>query len=355
MKNMFLKNAFVALTAIVLLFASCKSDDPKPAEKADFTALNELLVECNALVNTATTTDYPQAAIDAFRTAISTATIIAQDENASQTAVDNAVTNLEAAKRTFLAAAYGAIPEEALLLGLTFDETITDGKITTAGKGWTAILTAGPSQIFGTNTAIPTIVDGRQGKGKAMRFERGSHLEIYDYAANDLLGNKLSIALWINPDSIRENNYIASYNYWQTWKFQLQTTNRPFFTMYNGNDYVNQDGEFELQNKSWAHIVVTLDLVNKKLAFYANGVLTKEWDSTSSPNLTGSLASYNTVLPLLIGAGFPYSEGMATMGTESWWQTETAFPHFVGLMDEFKLYNIALDAGQVNKLYNDEK
>jgi hypothetical protein len=82
--------------------------------------------------------------------------------------------------------------------------------------------------------------------------------------------------------------------------------------------------------------------------------LTKEWDSTSKPNLTGSLQAYSNKLPLMIGACTTYAEAKATWDW-AWAETPESWDGFVGAMDEFKIYNIALTEGQVKKLYKDEK
>jgi hypothetical protein len=82
--------------------------------------------------------------------------------------------------------------------------------------------------------------------------------------------------------------------------------------------------------------------------------LTKEWDSTSKPNLTGSLQAYSNKLPLMIGACTTYPEAKAAWDW-AWAETPDGWDGFVGAMDEFKIYNIALTEGQVKKLYKDEK
>jgi hypothetical protein len=231
---------------------------------------------------------------------------------------------------------------------------VTNNQITTAGKGWKAELKAGPSEIFGTNTAVPTFVAGKV--GKAAYLKDGAHFEISNYAASDLRSNKLSIAVWVKPDSTRAGNYIISYNYWETWKFQLQEQNKPFFTVKTTAGYTDADNQADMSapNMVWTHLVVSLDLTAETLTFYVNGASTMVWTKATKPNLTGTMAPFARTLPLMIGAGFTYAEGMAAMGTDEWWKTRQAFPHFVGAMDELKIYNITLTDGQVLKLYNDE-
>lgn len=357
MKTNLFKNAFIACVSIAFIavvFTACsKSNDS--VTTADQTKLTALADSCTTLLSSTTVaTDYPAASITAFQTVLTNAKAAAAVTTITQTAVDNLVVNLRAAKTTFLAAAYGAIPSSALLMGMSFDETVTSNQFTTEGKGWTAVLKTGPTEIFGTATNLPSFVTGKV--GKAIYFSNGSHLEISNYTSTDLLGKQLSIAVWVKPDSTRSGNYIMSYNYWNSWKFQLQEQNKPFFTIHtNADGWVDADNQADLSapNKAWTHLVVTLNMDTKILTFYVNGVSTMSWNATTKPGLTGTGAfQYATVLPLMIGAYTTYAEALLndTGGTAS----KNSWGSFIGSMDELKLYNIALTDGQVAKLYKDE-
>lgn len=353
-KNLF-KNAlyaFVAIFVVSTAFASCDSEEVDPA---DTTALVALIDSCQTIVDKATTSDYPQEAITSFTTVLTTAKTALKNTTISQTAVDNLVVQLREARSTFLAAAYDAIPASALLMGLSFNEG-TGAQLKTDGKGWTAVLKKGPSEIFGTATNLPSFVDGK--KGKAMYFNNGSHLQVSDYTASDLRGSQLSISAWVKPDSTRAGNYIISYNYWNSWKFQLQEQNKPFFTIHtNADGWVDADNQadFSAPNQAWTHLVVTMNLNTKELNFYVNGVSTMEWTAESKPGLTGTGAwEYKNTLPLMIGACTTYAEAKAEWNW-SWSETPKAWDGFVGAIDELKVYKTALTEGQVAKLYNDEK
>lgn len=357
MKKNLLKSAFIACVSIILFaaaFSACKTEEPV---KADTTKLTALIDSCQTILDDATTTDYPQAAITTFQGTLTTVKTAIENLGISQTEVDNLVVQLRAAKTTFLAAAYGAIPTSALLLGMTFDETVTSNQFTTEGKGWTANLVAGPSQVFGTNTGIPTFVTGKV--GKAMHFGLGSHLEVSDYTASSLQGSQLSISVWVKPDSTRAGNYIMSYNYWNSWKFNLQELNKPFFTVATAAGVTDADNEGggTAPNGGWSHLVVSMNLVTGTLTFYINGSSTMVWakgTDKEKPNLTGTIKAYGTVLPLMIGACTTYAEVIAKWD----WVTPPIKPqgwdYFIGSMDELKVYNIALTDGQVAKLYKDE-
>jgi hypothetical protein len=353
MKKNLIRNMLIACIGILLAagYASCNNGSEPPEKQADKTALNEIITECEALLAEATEEDYPKAAIETFKAVVNTAKTAAANSAIVQTAVDNLVVQLEEAKKVFLASAYGAIPESALLLGLRFDEGQGD-RLTTEGRTLVAKLTAGPSEIFGNDTHLPTFVDGKI--GRAMHFEKGANLRIDDYASADFMGNQLSIAVWVKPDETRAGNYIMSLNYWNTWKFQIQEQNKVFFTVKTSLGHVDADNQadFSVPNDAWTHVAVSLDLTAGKLNFYINGKYSKEWTVEDRPNLTGAMADYATNLPLLIGTATTYAEANAEW---DWtWNTVKAWDYFVGSMDELKVYNIALTEGQVAKLYKDE-
>lgn len=355
MKKKLFKSAFIALVSLFMLSTVMTSCDKEEVELADTTELVALIDSCQILLDAATTSAYPQEAITTFSGVLTTAKAALTNTTITQSAVDNLVVQLRAARELFLAAAYDAIPASALIMGLSFEEG-AGTQLTTAGKGWTAVLKQGPVEIFGTATNLPSFINGKV--GKAMYFNNGSHLQISDYAASDLMGSQLSIAVWVKPDSTRAGNYIVSYNYWNSWKFQLQEQNKPFFTVHtNADGWVDADNQadFSAPNQTWTHLAVTLNFNTKKLIFYVNGVNTMEWTAETKPGLTGTGPwQYKNTLPLMIAACTTYAEAKAEWGW-AWSETPAGWDGFVGAMDEFKLYNIALTDGQVAKLYNDEK
>lgn len=361
MKTNLFKNAFNACVGLALfaaVFTACTKSSDNPVAMANKTTLTAVIDSCQMLSTSATTTDYPQAAITSFQTTLASAKTAAGNTTITQTAVDNLVVQLRAAENMFLATAYGAIPASSVLFALTFDEGTGTQLTTTGSKAWTAMLMAGPSQLFGTNTGVPTFVAGK--KGKAMHFAAGSHLEINDYTASDLLSTKMSIAVWVKTDSVRANNYIISYNDWYTWKFQTEDHGKPFYTVITAKGGTDADNETvnSVPNATWTHLVISLDLVAGKLDMYVNGVNTKEWTTVTKPNLTGTIMQYTPVssakLPLMIGEAFPYAEAKAVWPAAWGWETIPNWGYFTGSMDELKVYNIALTDGQVAKLYKDE-
>ena len=345
MKKVFL---FI-LAAAALVFAACNKEE---GQKADTTELTALVAQCQGVLAKATTADYPQEAITEFQTVV-TAAANALAGTPTQAQVTNLVAQLKAALATFESKAYGAIPAAALTFALSFDEGAGTTLKTSGSNAWTAKLMAGPSEIFST-TGLPTFVDGKV--GKAMHFANGSHLEIADYSAPAVEGNALSIAVWAKPDEVFANNYIISYNYWNTWKLQVQDGGKPFATV-NVTGCVDMDNETDnsVPANTWTHIVFTYSSAGSA-KFYINGELTKEWTKDTKGGLEGAFKHWvpesGNPLPICIGACTTIEEAM----TWSWFNTNPAdWGHFKGTLDELRVYNVALTAGQVSKLYRDQK
>jgi len=355
MKKILFKSAFIACVSLALftsVFTGCKSTDT-PVAVADQTKLKASIDSCQAIADTVSVKSFKQSDIDTFKSLLATVKTTAANSAISQSAVDNLLIQLRTAKSTFLAAALSAIPSSALLMALTFDEGTGTQLITKGTKAWTAVLMAGPSQLFGTATGLPTFVAGHKGTGYAIHFGSGSHLEISNYTSPDLLKSQMSIAVWLKTDATYVGNYIMSYNYWNTWKFQLQDGDLPFFTTHVAPDLYTDadDAGTKVPVATWTHVVVSLDLTAGTLTFYVNGANVKQWTKTDRPNLMSTLTPYATVLPLMIGAQTTYAEAIAT----NQGPTLANWNYFHGAMDELKVYSVALSDGQVSKLYNTEK
>lgn len=352
--------AILMVACLTTLFLpSCGNDDEdKDSTPLDLTEINALLSECESLLSSTTTDDYPEAAITTFQSKVN-AIKSAVAGDLTQTTLNNLLVQLKEAKTTFEQSAYDAIPLDNLLAEWSFDEGEGTSLVSTGVQAWVAKMKTGPSEIFGTNTQVPSFVDGV--KGKALSFDNGACLEVDDFSETSLLSNTLSISVWINPKESRAGNYILSMNYWENWKLNLQNEGKPFFTVATTVAGVDADNEHveSFPINTWTHLVVSMDLNAHTLSFYVNGELTKTWDASGKPGLAGSqksayLPASGEKLPFLIGCATTYAEA------STWdWVTlpiePSGWDYFAGSLDELKIYNIALTEGQVSKLYNDEK
>lgn len=345
MKKIFFTCA--ALFSVALItpsFTSCSSDDENKEEEVviDAAELNSTLAEAKALLASATAEDYPQEAINALKTLVSEVEA-AQAGLKSQAAADALVKQLQDGMETFQKTAYGFIDPANLVLALDVEETI----------GGTAKPVAGTNLIF-PSTAAPTEVAGHKADSKAWHFGAGSHVELEGLNVQNVAGAQLTVACWVNPDEIYENNYIASLNQWNTWKFQLQSANKPFFTCHTNEDGwcdADTDG-YEAPVKTWTHQVAVMDLTKGTLTFYADGVEVRAWNIEEKGGLhgTGLMLPEGNSWKFCLGAQVPND---ITENLEG--KTDSNFGYFKGAIDGFKVYNTALTAGQVKKLYKDEK
>lgn len=349
-------NFFVA--AVLMLGAapvmtSCSSDDdPKtPAETLDLAVLNTLITECQNLANGASTDDYPEAAITEFKTVISNV-VTAKDAVKTQSAVEALVTQLTEARATFLKKAYGAIDESAVIAKWTFDTDATN-QVSEGVNKWTAVCKESPSCF--PNKVAPKFVEGVN--GKAVMLEDGAHLEVSDFSQAAVTPLNFSISAWVKTSKTYANNYIVSYNYWNTWKLQVQDQNKPFFTFATDAGIADADNETDQSVKEgeWTMVTVTLSLTDHTLNFYINGELTKSWNQNDKPALAGtSWATYTSkigALPIFIGLATSEAEATAAW---DWEWSYNDLGAFYGAIDNLTFYNVALTAGQVKKLYKDK-
>lgn len=322
----------IAFAAIVLslLAVSCNKQNDTKAN-VDLTEVNALLSECKALLQNASTDSWPQKAIDDFKGVIETVEK-AIPAATTQAAVDNLAAQLKTAKEAFLAAEIGAIPADALAWALNFDEGSGSELKTTGKYQWTAKFVSGEN-------GVPQFIDGHKAGSKGLQFGEGGYLEFQDAVASVLESQTFSIACWINTP-INENNYILSWNKWDTWKFQTQSTNKAFLTVHFGETYIDHDGNTEIPENEWHHVVATMDLANGAMCFYLDGELTQKWDKENEARLVAgqNLVAAPEGTKLLLGIQEPDSPS-----------------YYVGKLDDIAFYTIALDGGQVAKLFNDQK
>ncbi len=342
---------------------ACSSDDKEPAGEVDRTELSALLEECKQLSANASEEDYPEVNIALFTKLVEDATLAASEENLTQNQVNSIAVHLENGKKTFESSAFGSIPEQALVMSLDF-EVADPVQLTTSGsRELIAKLASGPAEIFGSNTAKPTYVDG-VGGGKAIHFANGSHLEISDYNANDFLGNTMTISTWLKPDVTKNANYVASMNYWENWKFEIESHGKPFFTIKTTKGHVDADNERDnsIVPEKWTHAVLTINLEKGELGMYIDGkqtILWKKEGDKSKPNLAGAIppayqSSIGKQLPFMIGMVTTYEEAKANWDWTGW-DTPDGWSYYSGAMDNFSIYNISLTDGQVSKLFRDQR
>jgi len=142
------------------------------------------------------------------------------------------------------------------------------------------------------------------------------------------INGSLTISAWIKPISAALDGSIIN-KIGTVYNYQLRlATGQPDFKVYDGTHYPDVVGNTEIDN-NWHHIVGVRDTSTHTLIVYVDGVL----DNTAPDTTTGSIVDPST---------------NAVIG-----QRGDLVDYFHGSIDEVRIYNRALSAAEVNKLYSD--
>ncbi len=315
--------------------------------------LASLLIQGEVLAGSATAPEYPQTAIDNFKTYLQSSKATAATL-LTTAQISDLITQVNEAINTFKSLQNIVIDDTLYLnAGWHFDEGSGNTATSFSSTEHMATFFKGNAVLFGASAEMPAWVSGVKG-GSAVHLNMGAHLEV-PYT-NSFLPVDLSISVWVKPDNLYENNFIVSQNYWNGYKLQTTGAGKPFFT-YKTVDglYVDADNESDNSIKAgqWNYIVVTLNETKKELKFFINGVLTKTWTDALKgiAPLTRTLISPDPQ-PFIIGCVATDAEVAANFMT---WTTVDNFGYFEGAIDELRIYNIALTDGMVSSLYNKQK
>ena len=150
------------------------------------------------------------------------------------------------------------------------------------------------------------------------------------------------------------HSYFFSNDIWNTYKFQVQDANKPFFTAHfnkddgSGEGWIDHDTDTEtLELDTWYHVVVTY--TGGKMTFYIDGVKAKEWTDFDP----GTLIEPHAGVDICIGQALPTS--VYTDIPDDPYQWQEWLGYFKGYLDDMRFYNVILTDAQVQILYNYEK
>ncbi len=220
------------------------------------------------------------------------------------------------------------IPAAGLVVHYPFEETLG-----------TNVNDTSANNLDGTQLGDQTWwADGKV--NRSLELGWGESVLIADGAGIDSLGtnNKMSISVWINPTSSNWN-HIASRQIAGTERhhFYLRFhSNRIYFAICNTTDCSEvgssvtvpiAGGYPTFSSTNWTHVAGTFD--GTTIALYVNG--------TAAGTGTTSRAMTVDTTPVYVGAFNRASDGLGG--------------HYVGLIDEFRLYNTALAASDIQAVY----
>jgi len=356
----------MAALLCAFVVASCSNDDGGPTTPAtDFTTLSASITAAQAKL-TATQEgkldgQYPKASRDALQAAITAAQAVVANTATTQTEADAANTQLGVAMTAYDGAKITPIAAEALVAHWSFDEGTGTVAHDESANAFNGTFKNGPlwPGAWHANADMPDWWKDRNGTAnKAIHFSSdGGVVEVpYNTKLNP---SEITVALWVNADSINADNRFLGLQFWIGYKFQLQSANRPFFTAgYAGGAY-DRDSEQDLPVGEWHHIAVTsgkIDGVGSML-FYVDGELIKTWSDTPEPLVSIAAKPYNFV----IGQDFPTDQYVATDANYNAADHPDFHKlplgwggHFRGALDELRIYNTVLTGSQIASIYDRE-
>ncbi len=363
---------YLALTiafglSLVMFISSCKKSGPSYTPP-NTTSLSASIDSAQFyLSNTHEGTqpgEYPTGSQATLKAALTSAQAVlaSTSTNATQAQVTAATANLNAAIAAYEAGKITPIAASAIVAYWKFNGNANDS----SGNGNNGTLTACPPTIGGvglvitpgvTPGGVPTLTADRFGNAaSAYNFSNGSHIEVpYSPTLNP---KAISVSLWVRQDTAGRIDhsadcYMVSLARWNGYKFQTQSTQRPFFTFSTDSTIFDRDAATAMTvGKTtgagpWSHLVVTYD-GNGNENFYINGTLVKTY------MLAGTMKSINPQVGLSIGSDLPNAaykydstgpDGNYYVGYGGYW---------TGDMDDIIIYNIALTAQQVTQVYNQQ-
>jgi hypothetical protein len=338
----------------VAMIASCSDDEDKPNPADDKTALASKITEAELLLmNTEEGTQEDQFAVgsqDDLQDAIDAAEETFLDEDATQGEVNSVTQNLQTAIDVYMAGEVAPIAATDLVARYQFDEGTGTVAMDDTPNNFDGTFTAGHA-FWGAGN--PNWTTDRHGDAnKAIYFDNGAHIEIpYNTKLNP---GSITISLWmkqdVNTPNIVDNQYMVAMNRWNGYKFNMQSVPKPFLTAKTGPSTIfdrdSADPAAGLPQGVWYHLVASFGGGHMK--FYVNGTLTKDWT-----DVTGSIIDMSaTPVALTIGQDLP-NDKYSTLDTDPNYVNWGG--HFIGALDEVRIYKTVLTDAQVTSIYNNEK
>ena len=157
--------------------------------------------------------------------------------------------------------------------------------------------------------------------GKALQFNGTNALVTIPNAASLQLSAGMTLEAWVNPSTVNANWRDVIYKGNDNYYLEATSTNasKPDAGMIAGGSYADAFGTAKLTANTWSYLTETYD--GSTLRLYVNGT------QVASTAHTGAIASSTN--PLQIGGDSLYGQ------------------NFAGLIDEVRVYNVALTAAQI--------
>jgi len=221
------------------------------------------------------------------------------------------------------------------ILAFSFDNVSSAAVPDDSGSGNTYSITAYNS----SGPFTPTTVDSFPGSGKAMQFD-GTQQERIEVSGTALTVSGFTIMADVNitgndtdPEHLRWEVSEKAGSYWGNIRYGPPKVLR-VGGFFSGTQTNNFTGSVPIPTSTWTNVAFIFDPTAHKLQSYVNGVLDHEQTQmgTLDPSITHNGIDENLVV------GAKHRQGG---------DGEVLEAFFDGLMDNYRLYNVALTATQV--------
>jgi len=243
-----------------------------------------------------------------------------------------------------------------------------------------------------------TYVEDRFGfPGLAASFNGTTSIAEIPNGADYMVGPSFSISFWIKANSAKEGHFVLGLAGWYGFQFEIlggpwdavdkgvklatrydlgSSATDAEDTWWNGQPNGWQGSTFAKEipapdgiglyfKDKWAHVVVTFNATTKVGSMYVNGEKTRSWDFNlwpactppcKGPGVVGVKFAGNTT-----GGGEKLALGFIQAGAnriiaDAW--ADPADPlnnHYQGLMDDLRIWKVALTESEITALYTAEK
>ena len=221
--------------------------------------------------------------------------------------------------------------------GLVINTTtgVLDLANSTIGGPYTVTYTTpGPCATSSTfNVSVTALSTSLVDNNFALSFDASSsqYIEAPDNASLAITDN-LTVSAWVYPLNKSAINTVVDKFYdnsKRAWLMRVQNSRfRVSLSNTDGSASTNYQSNTALTNNAWHHLLFTFNSTTNEVNLYINGVL-----DSASPYTKTDLISVNTN-PLRIGGGY------------------NLLNYFDGDIDEVAIWNRALDATDVQRIYN---
>jgi hypothetical protein len=362
MKSTFLKFKFLKTTLIWtfllgVLITSCAKKDSGPAPvPVDKTALQASVTAAQTIndnsIEGTKPGQYEVGSKAALTTALNSSKLVLTSSSSTQTAVTNANAQLVAAMADYQT----HLIKEIAAINLIGYWKMNGNANDSSGNGNNGVVTAG-HVYYGAG--MPVLTADRFGRANmAYHFDKGGNIDV-PYKAS-LNPQAMSISVWAQWDSVGRTINTDTYtmvamNRWNGYKFQLQSSHLPFFTVKvikstgDTTIYDRDNAGTPVVKNTWRHLVVTFK--SGVESFYIDGDLVKTWDVSTPNPVPGNAITLGNPIDFVIGQDLPTSKYLTVDGD---FQVKWG-GFWTGDLDDVMFYNIALDGPQVKSIFTNQK